>query len=467
MKAKTANALIHETSPYLLQHAYNPVQWQAWGEAALTQAQQENKLILISIGYAACHWCHVMEKQCFEDEKIAKIMNTHFVCIKVDREERPDIDNIYMNAVQLIQGQGGWPLNCFALPNGKPIYGGTYFPPQQWLALLEQIHTEFSANPSAFYQQAEQLTNGVQQSLGITPSLEYPHQFSKQNIAPIYAQISKAFDHKEGGFGSAPKFPLPMALEFIFWYGKEMQHQPALDFVELSLDKIAKGGIYDQLGGGFARYAVDAIWKVPHFEKMLYDNAQLISLYSSAYKLTKKELYKHVIEQSLSFVSHEMTSKEGLYYSAYDADSEGEEGKYYVWYYDEIIQHLGQMDGATFCQHFGVKKEGNWEDGKNILMLSLDTQPTTESIQKSIRTLLKVRAQRPKPALDNKILTAWNAMMIKAYTDAYTALGTPTYIQAATKAANFFRPRQCVNVLCATTFLESNLRSVQIHCRCC
>ncbi|NOR88427.1 MAG: DUF255 domain-containing protein [Bacteroidales bacterium] len=443
---KYSNHLINESSPYLLQHAHNPVDWYPWGEEALQKAKEENKLILVSIGYSACHWCHVMEHESFENEEIAQLMNEHFVCIKVDREERPDVDQVYMNAVHLMNGQGGWPLNCFALPDGRPVYGATYFPPNKWKQTLQSLYLSYQEDSKKFEDFAQNLLNGIVQSEVITTRAP-KSDFHEKELHQIFENISRSFDMKEGGFGKAPKFPLPIGLEFILAYGHKYDHQPAHDFLFLTLDKMAKGGIYDQIGGGFARYSVDDIWKAPHFEKMLYDNGQLISLYSQAYKLNPSELYEKTIRQTLEFISREMTQEEGGFYSALDADSEGVEGKYYVWTHLEIHEVLG-TDADLFCDFFGIKEKGNWEKGENILMQSadqmllqkkyqLDAFSLKQKITQLSKILLAYRENRTRPGLDDKILTSWNALMMQGYTDAFAALGDHAYLQIAEKNAEF------------------------------
>jgi len=340
-KYKHTNHLITETSPYLLQHAHNPVNWYPWGEEAINKAKKENKLLLISIGYSACHWCHVMEHQSFEKEDVAKIMNDNFICIKLDREERPDIDQIYMNAVQLMTGSGGWPLNCFALPNGKPFYGGTYYPKEQWMQLLTNIANEYNTNPEKVKDYANKLTEGIKTS-ELLPKVVDKTPFAMEVLDTAVVKMSKNFDYAEGGGNGAPKFPMPNNYQFLLHYYHYNKDKKLFDFINLTLQKMALGGIYDQVGGGFARYSTDQYWKAPHFEKMLYDNGQLVSLYSEAYQLTKNPLYKHIVEQSLQFIKREMTNKEGAFYSSLDADSEGEEGKFYVWTEKELKIILGK-----------------------------------------------------------------------------------------------------------------------------
>ena len=361
---KYTNQLINESSPYLLQHAHNPVNWYPWGKKALEKAKNENKLIIVSIGYAACHWCHVMEHESFEDEEVAQYMNEHFVCIKVDREERPDIDQVYMNAVQLLVGNGGWPLNCITLPDARPIYGGTYFPKKQWIHMLKQLQEFVKENPDKAEEQASAITKGVRSSEIIQLNNE-KKKYSKNDLITIFNNWKGNIDFINGGHNGAPKFPLPVGYEFLLHYHYLSKNEDALKAVTTTLDKIADGGIYDQIGGGFARYSTDAIWKVPHFEKMLYDNAQLVSLYSHAYQFTKNKKYKIIISETLDFIKREMTSKEGGFYSSLDADSEGEEGKFYVWTKKEIEKVLGE-NAPIILDFYNVTNAGNWENS-NIL----------------------------------------------------------------------------------------------------
>jgi len=440
------NQLIHESSPYLLQHAHNPVDWYPWGDAAFEKAVKENKLVLVSIGYSACHWCHVMEHESFEDIDTAMFMNEHFVCIKVDREERPDIDQVYMNAVQLMAGQGGWPLNCFTLPDGRPVYGGTYFPNERWNNVLYQLNDIYHKEPKQFLDYAEQLTGAVKNSELVKLNNEFD-EFSLNHLKEMVDVFKSSFDTVEGGPSRVPKFPLPNNYEFLLHYNHLSKDEKILKQITLTLDKMAYGGIYDQLGGGFARYSTDRTWKVPHFEKMLYDNAQLITVYSEANTLTKNPLYKQVVEDTLAWIKREMTSDEGMFYSAQDADSEGVEGKYYVWNKQEI-EELLKAKSALFCDYYRIGKEGLWEHENNILLRNEDDETiakrynlSLEELQNEIlyckESLLKERIKRIPPGLDDKQLTSWNALMIKGFADAYKAFGNQEYLDAAIKSADF------------------------------
>lgn len=440
------NKLINETSPYLLQHAHNPVNWYPWGQEALDKAKKENKLIIISVGYAACHWCHVMEHESFEDVEVANFMNENFVAIKVDREERPDIDQIYMDAVQLITGSGGWPLNCIALPDGRPIYGGTYFPKNQWLDVLTKISDFVKTNPEKTERQAKQLTNGIQANeLNLLSTEQKDVSMADLNL--IFENWKTSIDSENGGYKGAPKFPLPVGYQFLLHYNFLNPNSEALEAVTLTLDKMANGGIYDQIGGGFSRYATDERWNIPHFEKMLYDNSQLVSLYVAAYKHTKNENYKTIIKETLDFIQRELTSEDGGFYASLDADSEGEEGKYYVWSQQEIQQILGD-DAKLILDYYNIEANGNWENGINILFKT-ETDTTISKrykysvnelktlVSKAKKQLLAERETRIKPALDDKIITSWNALMLKAYVDAYTIFDDQTYLDTALKNANF------------------------------
>ncbi len=440
------NSLIHETSPYLLQHAHNPVDWCPWGDGAWEKAKRENKLVLVSIGYSSCHWCHVMERESFEDSATAKLMNENYVCIKVDREERPDVDQVYMNAVQIMTGRGGWPLNCFTLPDGRPIYGGTYFPNEEWKEVLVKLHDFYKTKPDSAKQYADELLQGINQSEPFKIKSTEP-KFSPDVLTAMVGNWKKDFDAKEGGPNRAPKFPMPNNYEFLLRYYYSTKDESVLSHVLLTLDKMAFGGIYDQLGGGFSRYSTDGQWKVPHFEKMLYDNAQLVTVYSNAYQLTHKKLYKDIVYETLGFIEREMTSETGGFYSALDADSEGEEGKYYVWKKEELEKLLGEK-AKMFFEYFNVNKTGLWEHGNYILLrketdeeiakkfnVSVDELLVTVSESKNI--LLKEREKRVRPGLDDKIITSWNAMMIEACCDAYNVFSEKKFLDAATSAAEY------------------------------
>ena len=444
------NALINETSPYLLQHAHNPVNWYPWGEAALEKAVREDKLILISIGYSSCHWCHVMEHESFEDSLVAQLMNEHFVSIKVDREERPDIDHIYMTAVQMLNQQGGWPLNCIALPDGKPIWGGTYFPKEQWMEVLNQVQQYYRKNPDMTRQYAADLAEGIRQN-SIFKAETLAQTATHEEIHKTVNLWSNQFDHEYGGQKGSPKFPIPVNLEFLLHYGYQYGNQEILNHVDLTLTSMARGGIYDQVGGGFARYSVDPIWKVPHFEKMLYDNAQLIKLYSRAYQLFGKDTYAQVIRQSIEFIQREMLSIEGAFFSALDADSEGEEGKYYVWNKDEL-EDLLAGDFELFSEFYNINATGLWEHNRYILYRTsdpetfavergLDAQWFKEKIKQWNEILLSARSERVPPGLDDKSLTSWGSMMISALVQAYDALGDPQYLDLAIASARLIREK--------------------------
>ena len=444
------NALISETSPYLLQHAHNPVNWYPWSDEALEKAKKENKLILVSIGYSACHWCHVMERESFENEETAGIMNENFICIKVDREERPDIDQVYMNAVQLMTGSGGWPLNCFILPDGRPVFGGTYFPLDNWKNVLLNLAKLYKTEPEKVEEYAEKLTEGIKLSELVTLNPEKV-DFTEDILKESVSKWSQRFDNTEGGPNRAPKFPLPNNYQFLLRYSHLTKEEKILDHVKLTLTKMALGGIYDQIGGGFARYSTDTLWKAPHFEKMLYDNAQLVSIYAEAYQATKDPLYKEVVYETLAFVKRELTATNGTFYSALDVDSEGEEGKYYVWQKEELKNILGNKFNLA-SDYYNVNEHGLWEHNYILLRRQSDEvfakkhNLTVEELKKEIKAiklqLLSVREQRIKPGLDDKSLTSWNALMLKGYTDAYKVFGEPEFLNAALKNANFITATQ-------------------------
>jgi len=444
------NALIDATSPYLLQHAHNPVDWYPWGEEALEKAQEESKLLIISVGYAACHWCHVMENESFEDTVVAKLMNDKYVSIKVDREERPDIDRIYMNAAQLTTGRGGWPLNVIALPDGRPVFAGTYFPKENWMDLLSRISEVYTSDPQRLTQVADQITQGIQQ-MEYAELVQEKRPFSKADVKAAANTILGQIDMQRGGFQGAPKFPMPVVHEFLLAYHSLSGDETAKQAVLTTLDEMAKGGIYDQLGGGFARYSTDSVWKVPHFEKMLYDNGQLMSLYSHAYQLTGEKNYLRIIDETASFIQRELSHPKGGFYSSLDADSEGREGAFYVWKEKDISKAAG-MDALAFKTYYNVSPFGNWPEEKdeevNILYvteaketiaerLGYDMTRFEEMLARTRASLMEKRDKRERPGLDDKILTEWNALMITGLADAYQASGKTEYLQTARKAMKF------------------------------
>lgn len=443
---KYSNALIGETSPYLLQHAYNPVNWQPWGDKALNKAKIENKPIIISIGYAACHWCHVMEHESFEDESVAKIMNENFVCIKVDREERPDVDQVYMQAVQLLSGRGGWPLNCFALPDSRPFYGGTYFPKENWKNLLLEIARLFQSEYEKVAEQATKLTNGVKK-MDLAIKNQTKEEFDEKLELNIWQNWQKYLDTDWGGRAGAPKFPMPTGLNYLISLAEYNKDNNLLNAIELQLDRMALGGIYDQVGGGFSRYSVDERWHVPHFEKMLYDNGQLISVYSRAYRKFNKSLYKEIVDQSIAFIEREMMDQSGGFYASLDADSEGEEGKFYVWTKEEI-EKLFPEDTELVKAYFNIDGKAFWEKGNNVLFITSNDVDFANENKLSIKEwkekkaaiqnkMLEERNKRVRPALDDKILTSWNALQLKGLTEAYLSFGNENHLNLALKNALF------------------------------
>lgn len=443
---KYTNALIHETSPYLLQHAHNPVNWVAWSNEAFEEAKRENKLVLISVGYSACHWCHVMEHESFEDEEVAALMNKFFVCIKVDREERPDVDQVYMTAVQLMTQRGGWPLNCFTLPDGKPVYGGTYFPKEQWMQILRSLEHTYRNKPEEVIDYANKLQEGVQQSEWIQ-SPEPKQAFHKEKLDELVLRWSHQFDQREGGSSRAPKFPLPSNYEFLLRYAVSEENPKIMQHVWLTLDKMALGGIYDQVGGGFARYSVDVLWKIPHFEKMLYDNGQLLSLYAKAYQVKPNETYKRIVYQTTRWMERELLNEYGAFYSALDADSEGEEGKFYVWKKEELTETLGEH--FAFAESvFEINGKGFWEEGNYVLMrqdndeaaakrLGMEPDLFQEKLAQLHQLLSDERSHRTRPGLDDKSLTSWNAIAMKGLVDAYFAFGDEWFLHLAQKNARW------------------------------
>ena len=443
---KYTNDLIHESSPYLLQHAHNPVEWHPWSDEVLKKAQAEDKLLIISIGYAACHWCHVMEHESFEDSIVAKIMNDNFICIKVDREERPDVDDVYMTACQLASGRGcGWPLNAFALPDGRPVWAGTYFPKDQWIDILNQFKKLKEEDYNKLKETADKITNGIKNFETIDLG-DGSQSYTLETLEAVKNDFIAKIDFEDGGRQGAPKFPMPNNYEFLLQYNYMTGDQKAIDAAKITLDRMAKGGIYDQIGGGFARYSTDAKWIAPHFEKMLYDNGQLVSLYSHAYQVTKDPLYKNIATQTIEFVERELMNKDFGFYSSLDADSEGVEGKFYVWQATEIDSIINnEEESKIYKDYYSIQKHGNWEH-TNILVVndqfeSAKHNKTDSQISTIIATnnakLMSVRDQRIRPGLDDKILTSWNGLMLKGYIDAYRAFGDEKFLNTALKNADF------------------------------
>lgn len=443
------NQLVNESSPYLLQHADNPVEWYPWGEEALRLAAEQDKPILLSIGYAACHWCHVMAHESFEDEETAVYMNEHFINIKVDREERPDLDGIYMQSVVALTGQGGWPMTVFLTPDGRPFYGGTYFPPTprygmpSFMQLLGGIVDAWETKRGEIDEQAGNIADHIRRTV---PLSSQGNTLEKSMFPRAVQVLAKNFDARQGGFGGAPKFPPSMTLEFLLRYHLQTGDEHALHMAELTLQKMAHGGMYDQLGGGFARYATDVNWLVPHFEKMLYDNALLTRVYLHAYQITGRLLYRRIVEETLDFVTRELRHSSGGFYSSYDADSEGEEGKFYVWDAAEIEAVLGD-DAPLFMTYYDVRPSGNWE-GHTILNIpkdpalvaqeaGLELTEVEAKMAAAKQKLYDVRANRVWPGLDDKVLTAWNGLMLAAFAEAGRVLQRPDYTKTAVLNAEF------------------------------
>ncbi|MDB5272753.1 MAG: hypothetical protein JWO58_1120 [Chitinophagaceae bacterium] len=442
------NALIHESSPYLQQHAYNPVNWRPWNEETLQLALKEDKPIIISIGYSSCHWCHVMEKQSFEDAEVAEWMNKHFINIKVDREERPDLDQIYMDAVQAMNIRGGWPLNVFLTPDKKPFYGGTYFPKDHWIHILDQVSTAFKNHREDIEKSADGFSMSLQASEILKYGIDLPKPIDASIIQEAYERLDRQFDKTWGGLDKVPKFPMPSIWQFLLGYYYSSHHQPALDHTLLTLRRIAMGGLYDQAGGGFARYSTDGEWLAPHFEKMLYDNGQLLSLYSHAYQLTQDANFKEVADRTVEWLSREMTTDEGGFYSALDADSEGEEGKFYVWSFNELIP-VFSPEADLWLDYFSIEGEGNWEE-HNILFRqqfdeafiqehSIDTAYFYKRRSEIYDKLLTLRTARPRPFLDDKQIASWNGLMLKGLVDWYKASGSEKALQLAIQNAHFIQ----------------------------
>lgn len=449
------NELHLETSPYLLQHAENPVYWKAWNEKSLEIAKSENKLIIVSVGYSACHWCHVMEHESFEDNDVAKVMNSDFISIKVDREERPDIDAVYMKAVQIMTSRGGWPMNVVCLPNGKPVWGGTYFRKTEWMDYLQQLQKLFVSDPDKLVEYSEKLHGGLQ-SISVLQNQNSESDFNFENIDLLLQKWQKSFDWEFGGMARAPKFMMPSNYQFLLHYAHQTKDEKLLEFVNLTLTKMAYGGLFDTIDGGFSRYSVDMKWHVPHFEKMLYDNGQLVSLYSNAYKLSKNNLYKEVIEKTLSFVEKEFLNAENGFYSALDADSLNaenhlEEGTFYVWTKSEL-QNLLQDDFELFATVFNVNEFGFWEHDNYVLIQNQSLSEIANQYNLSEESLhlkktnwekilYNEREKRNKPRLDDKCLCSWNAIMLKGFIDGYKALENENHLEIALKNANFIQEK--------------------------
>ena len=457
-----SNSLINESSPYLLQHAHNPIQWVPWSEVAFEQAKRQNKLVLISIGYSACHWCHVMAHECFEDQEVADLMNAHFINIKVDREERPDVDQVYMAAVQLMTQRGGWPLNCITLPDGRPIYGGTYFPKEQWIHVLKSLVYTFQNDVDKVKEYATKLHEGLRVNELIDIPQTEPN-LQSEKLVKLVARWKKQFDWLEGGMSRAPKFPMPNNYTYLLAHSLFFKDEKLQAYVRLTLDKMSYGGIYDQIGGGFTRYSVDMIWKVPHFEKMLYDNAQLMELYALGYEAFQEESYKQIVQEIFTWLQRDMKDESGAYFSALDADSEGEEGKFYCWNEAELKSMI-HSDYDLFTDYYAVSNRGFWEDEKYIL---LKTQSDSEcankwniplnDLEKKVsewkRLLLSERQKRIAPGLDHKCLTSWNAQLIKGMCQAFNALHQEEFLIEARKIGKWILSSQ----------LQSNGKLVHVN----
>jgi uncharacterized protein YyaL (SSP411 family) len=465
------NNLIHETSPYLLQHAHNPVEWYPWGDEAFAKAKSEDKPVLVSIGYSACHWCHVMEHESFEDEATAKIQNENFVSIKVDMEERPDVDKIYMNFVQLTTGRGGWPMNVFLTPEKLPFFGGTYFPPTQRYGMpaWQQILTSIA---EAWRERRDELLHSANEILGELRRISISGDASAGIDTTIcdlaFQSLERTFDAKNGGWGGAPKFPQAMSMEFLLRYWKRTGNEKALEMVKFTADKMADGGMYDQLGGGFHRYATDAIWLVPHFEKMLYDNAQLIRVYVHLFQITREEFHKRIAVETLEYVKREMHDESGGFYSAQDADSEGEEGKFFVWTPEEVEAIVGENDARLCDFFFDITKEGNFE-GKSILQrrysiesaakaLKIGPSELERVIESGKKKLFDEREKRIRPFRDEKVLTAWNGLMLAGFAEAAAVFDNEEYLQVAKNNADFLLHRLQENGSLLRTWKEGRAK---------
>lgn len=444
------NDLIHETSPYLLQHAHNPVNWRAWSPEIFEEAQKEDKLVLISIGYSSCHWCHVMEKETFENDTVAKIMNENYISIKVDREERPDVDQVYQTAIQLLGQSGGWPLNAITLPNGKPLYLGTYLPKEQWNEVLLKVNTLYRDNPEQANSYADGLSQGIQETNFLEISSEF-EKLTKEALETSIENWKPEWDTDLGGDKGPQKFMSFNALSFLLDYAVLTKDEETLKHVKNTLDKMANGGIYDHIGGGFYRYSTDSQWKVPHFEKMLYDNAQAIGLYSKAYAVFKESIYKGIVFETVAFLDREMKNPAGGYYATLDADSDGEEGKFYVWTIAELKAVLGN-DFDLFGKYFNVQEQNVWEEDKYILYTNgneeafLTENGITSTDFSNLKSewkakLLQARQSRVRPNTDDKILSSWNALLIKGFTEAFETFGEASFLNNATTAYEFIKSK--------------------------
>jgi len=440
------NQLINSRSPYLLQHANNPVDWMPWGAEALESAQSSDKLLIISVGYSACHWCHVMEHESFEDDEVAALMNQYFVSIKVDREERPDVDQVYMNAAMLITGSGGWPLNAIALPDGRPIYAGTYFPKAQWMRVLAYFADLYQNNRAKLEEQASNLTQGIQR-LDHAPKLSHKVAPDQHLLSVIWQHWRGQIDMDYGGRKGAPKFMMPNQYDFLLKYTFSSGNDEVAAFIKVTLEKMALGGLFDQLGGGFTRYSTDPYWKVPHFEKMLYDNGQLLGLYAQAYRAYQDPFYLEVINKTMTWLDKEMKAPDGGYYAALDADSEGVEGKFYVWTSDELNALLGS-DSTVFKEYYTCSEAGNWEHEWNVLHaeISVKTFATSRGLDRAEldalltrcrQILFKERKNRIRPGLDDKRIAGWNALLLSGFCEVYKATGDATVLDNARELANF------------------------------
>lgn len=461
--SSSTNKLSTQTSPYLLQHATNPVNWYPWGDEAFEKAKQENKLLLVSIGYSSCHWCHVMERESFSNPQVAEFMNEHYVCIKVDREERPDVDQIYMNAVQIITRSGGWPLNCFALPDGKPVYGGTYFKTEIWLDILKSLNHTWINEPGKVIEVANELTEGISET-GIISKRVEKNEFDKSFLPKYVNAWSKHFDKRFGANRGAPKFAMPGSIQFLLDYATVADNEEVKQHIKVTLDRMQNGGIYDHLGGGFYRYSVDEQWHVPHFEKMLYDNAQLIRLYANAYRTFKDDNYRSVVYQTADFLRRELRSPNKGFYSAMDADSEGEEGKYYTFSKQKIDSLLGD-DAELFSVVYGVTAAGILS-GKNVLrvaasidetasLMGISTNEINEKLKAARTKLHNARSTRVKPSTDDKIIASWNALAITAFANAYQVFGDSRFLTDAIDAVKFIEE----------TLVGKNQELYRIHCK--